>query len=165
MTSHKSDVFLGLGSNIGDRSLNLKLAREAVELSIGRIIQASAVYLTAPWGMSEQPPFYNQVIRVKTSMEPENLLSRIQEIEKKMGRERIVKWDKRIIDIDILFYDRLVYQSDRLQIPHPWLERRNFVLVPLAEIAPEWVHPVLHKPIRELLEISPDTLEVKPLEL
>lgn len=165
MTSHRFDVFLGLGANIGDRGLHLQLAREAIESSLGRIILASAVYLTAPWGLSEQPPFYNQVIHIKTEIEPETLLFRIQEIEKKMGRERIVKWDKRIIDIDILFYDRLVYHSERLQIPHPWLERRNFVLVPLAEIAPEWVHPVLLKPIRELLEISTDTLEVKPLEL
>lgn len=165
MTSHKSDVFLGLGSNIGDRSLHLKLASEAIELSIGRITQASVVYLTAPWGLSEQPPFYNQAIRVETALEPETLLGAIQEIEKKMGRERIVKWDKRIIDIDILFYDQLVYHSEKLQIPHPWLERRNFVLVPLAEIAPNFVHPVLRKTVLELLEISPDTLGVKPLEL
>jgi 2-amino-4-hydroxy-6-hydroxymethyldihydropteridine diphosphokinase len=125
----------------------------------------SAVFLTDPWGLYDQPAFLNQVVLVETLLEPELLLLEVQAIERQMGRERITKWDRRIIDIDILFYDQVIYQSDTLQIPHPWIEQRNFVLAPLAEIAAAFIHPISKKSIRELLESSTDPLRAIPVEL
>jgi 2-amino-4-hydroxy-6-hydroxymethyldihydropteridine diphosphokinase len=158
-------AYLGLGSNIGDKMANLNQAVASIGAHLGIVCAKSTVFLTDPWGLYDQPTFLNQVVLVETLMEPELLLREIQAIERQMGRERITKWDRRIIDIDILFYDQIVYQSETLQIPHPWLEQRNFVLAPLAEIAPTFVHPVSKKTIQELLESSTDPLRAIPIEL
>ena len=158
-------AYLGLGSNIGDKMANLNQAIAAIGANLGTVCAKSAVYLTDPWGLYDQPTFLNLVLLVETLMDPELLLREIQVIERQMGRERITKWDKRIIDIDILFYDEIVYQSETLQIPHPWLEQRNFVLAPMAEIAPTFVHPVNKKTIRALLESSTDPLRAIPVEI
>ena len=157
-------TYLGLGSNIGDKKAYLNYAIASISAKIGILRAKSSVFLTDPWGLYEQPAFFNQVVLVETLLSPESLLREIQAIEREMGRERITKWDKRIIDIDILFYDQIVYRSDTLQIPHPWIEQRNFVLAPLAEIAPTFIHPISKKTIQELLESSTDPLRAIPIE-
>lgn len=156
-------AYLGLGSNMGDRMAYLNQAIMSIGANLGTVCARSSIFLTDPWGLHDQPAFLNQVVLVATQLEPESLLREIQSIERQMGRERDTKWDRRIIDIDILFYDQIVYQSETLQIPHPWLEQRNFVLAPLAEIAPEYVHPVSKKTIQELLESSKDPLRAIPV--
>jgi len=156
-------AYLGLGSNIGDRMAYLNQAITSIGNNLGTVYARSSVFLTDPWGLYDQPAFLNQVVLVETLLEPELLLLEVQAIERQMGREWVANWDRRIIDIDILFYDQIVYQSETLQIPHPWLEKRNFVLAPLAEIAPEYVHPVSKKTIQELLESSKDPLRAIPV--
>ncbi|MBK7873426.1 MAG: 2-amino-4-hydroxy-6-hydroxymethyldihydropteridine diphosphokinase [Saprospiraceae bacterium] len=156
-------LFLGLGSNLGDRKQHLQRATEQIELRIGEISKASSIYETQAWGIENQPDFLNQVLEINTQLEPEKILEIILIIEQNMGRERHVKWGERLIDIDILFYDALVLKTEKLMIPHPFLQDRNFVLAPLAEIAPDFVHPVLQRNIRDLFLDSKDQLIVKIL--
>ncbi|MBK8043768.1 MAG: 2-amino-4-hydroxy-6-hydroxymethyldihydropteridine diphosphokinase [Haliscomenobacter sp.] len=156
-------VYLGLGTNLGDRLANLERATTLVQERIGTILLQSSVYQTEPWGLKDQPEFYNQVLLLETRLSPETILDLILEIEKEMGRIRHLKWDRRLIDIDILFYDREVLLLDRLTIPHPLMEKRNFVLAPLAEIAPGLLHPVLEKTISELAQASTDPLKAEIL--
>ncbi|ADQ14403.1 2-amino-4-hydroxy-6-hydroxymethyldihydropteridine diphosphokinase [Halanaerobium hydrogeniformans] len=132
------DVFLGLGSNIEPRSEYLKkAAAELAELKAVRVKKTSSVYVTKPYGGVEQADFLNAVILINTSLNPEELLKKILEIEKKLGRVRDIEWGPRKIDIDILFYDKLYYQSPNLQIPHPEIKKRAFVIIPLLEIIGE----------------------------
>lgn len=154
-------VYLATGSNIGDKAANLAKALEWIELYVGDLAQVSGVYRTAAWGKEDQPDFLNQVMAVNTNLEPETLLIAVMEIESKMGRERRIRWGERLIDIDILFYGQLVSHSQRLTIPHPFIQERNFVLQPLLEIAPDFIHPVLQKNIRELAAACPDPLAVE----
>lgn len=121
------------------------------------------VYETQAWGMTDQPDFLNQVLEVATTLSPEELLEQIKQIEQQMGRERRVKWGERLIDIDILFYEQAVIYTEKLKIPHPFLHERNFVLIPLQEIAPDFQHPVLQHSISQLLKSSKDLLYVKIL--
>jgi len=144
-------VYLGLGSNLGDRLANLQAAVQALEPRV-HLIQASPVYETPPWGYLDQPDFLNQVIKVETDLTPANLLDFIKHLERELGREPTFRNGPRRIDIDILFYDDLILHEDQLQIPHPRLEKRAFVLVPLAAIAPNLRHPVLGSKIKELME-------------
>jgi 2-amino-4-hydroxy-6-hydroxymethyldihydropteridine pyrophosphokinase len=143
-------VYLGLGSNLGDRAGYLRRAREnlAPELNL---LRASSVYETPPWGYTNQPAFLNQVVEVQTDLEPEALLVKLKGIESELGRVKNFRYGPRCIDLDILFYENRVYQSERLTIPHPALAERAFVLVPMNELAPNFVHPLQHKPISELL--------------
>jgi len=134
-------VFIGLGSNMGDRAYYLKEAISALTGPKTRITASSRIYETEPWGGIEQPLFWNQVIEVDTSLEPLDLLHVCQEIELKLGRERKVHWGPRTIDIDLLIYDNRVSESEELKLPHPYLEERAFVLAPLREIAPEFILP------------------------
>lgn len=157
----KHDAFLLLGTNLGDRKRNLTIARNTIEVAIGPIIQASATYETEAWGKVDQPHFLNQAIAVQTDFEPLPLLQGLLQIEKQMGRERVVKWGERLIDIDILLYDKLDVHTPDLIIPHHELANRRFALVPLAEIAANVLHPGHHVTIRELLERCPDKLTVK----
>lgn len=159
---HKA--FLLLGTNLGDRKRNLTIARNNIELSVGVIVQASATYETAAWGKTDQADFLNQAVAVETSMQPSDLLHEILKIEKEMGRQRDVKWGERVIDIDILLYDAVVLSIDTLTIPHPELPNRRFALIPLAEIAGDFIHPQHQTTISELLNNCPDTLEVKLLK-
>jgi 2-amino-4-hydroxy-6-hydroxymethyldihydropteridine diphosphokinase len=156
-----STTFLLLGSNQGDRMQFLAQARRQLQAGAGSIQKESAIYETAAWGLQDQPAFLNQVLVLATALSPEALLAEIHQIEKKLGRVRKTKWAARVIDIDILYFDDLVLQTPRLQLPHPHLQDRRFTLLPLAEIAPGWVHPVFQKTNCQLLEQCPDTLEVR----
>ena len=148
-------VYLGLGTNIGDRAANLEAAR--LELEPGVHIQAaSSIYETAPWGYLDQPDFLNQVLIGETSLEPAHLIVFIKQLEREAGRQPTFRNGPRIIDIDILFIDDLVLSLPGLELPHPRIEERAFVLVPLAELAPNLLHPTLRRSISELLkEIDP----------
>ncbi|MCB0118931.1 MAG: 2-amino-4-hydroxy-6-hydroxymethyldihydropteridine diphosphokinase [Anaerolineales bacterium] len=143
-------VYLALGSNVGHRLANLKSAITNLPPQMD-VKKKSLVYETPPWGYTEQPPFLNQVVMVKTYMEPEDLLGHLKRLETALGREPTFQNGPRVIDIDILFYDDLVLDSPELTIPHPRMHHRAFVLVPLNNIAPDFIHPVLGKPINELL--------------
>jgi 2-amino-4-hydroxy-6-hydroxymethyldihydropteridine diphosphokinase len=143
-------VYLGLGSNLGDRAGYLRRARENLAPEVN-LLRASSVYETPPWGYSDQPAFLNQVVEVQTDLEPEALLAKLKGIESELGRVKNFRYGPRCIDLDILFYVNCVYQSERLTIPHPSLAERAFVLVPMNELAPNFIHPLLHKPISELL--------------
>ena len=158
----KSAVFLLLGTNLGNTSMNLERARDHIR-NIGDIITESSVYRTKAWGKTDQPDFYNQVLCLLTYEEPEELLQKVLSIELEIGRERKEKWGPRIIDVDILFYEDRVIDLENLSVPHPGIPNRRFVLEPLAEVAPDFVHPQLKKNIRTLLMECPDALEVEKL--
>ena len=134
-------AFLGLGSNLGDRSHYLEAAVSALRSPVLKVEATSRIYETEPWGVSDQPLYWNQVIEVETSLEPLALLHVCQQLELRLGRERKVHWGPRTIDIDLLIYDNRVSDSEELMLPHPYLEERAFVLVPLREIAPYLVLP------------------------
>ncbi|GHA54714.1 2-amino-4-hydroxy-6-hydroxymethyldihydropteridine diphosphokinase [Pontibacter akesuensis] len=153
-------LYLLLGGNLGERTSYLQQARESIAAQVGGIQHCSKIYETAAWGKTDQPSFLNQVLEVKTTLAPEQVLQHINNIEQELGRVRLEHWGSRVIDIDILFYDSLVLQTQRLTIPHPQLHKRRFTLLPLAEIAPELVHPVLETSIKQLLQECSDTLEV-----
>jgi 2-amino-4-hydroxy-6-hydroxymethyldihydropteridine diphosphokinase len=159
--SESEPVYIALGSNIGDREDNLQPAKACL-LSRVTILRESPIFITPPWGYLDQPDFLNQVIEVNTQLEPVPLLRFLKRIEKQMGRQKMFRNGPRLIDLDILFYgDRVVDEGD-LQIPHPRMAGRAFVLVPLNEIAPDYVHPLLKISIREMLT-GIDTSGVKHL--
>lgn len=148
------------GSNIGDRLRNLDEAARSIEQHIGVVERTGSVYETAPWGNTDQRSFYNRVLMVKTILTPEKLLESLLAIESTMGRSRSEKWEPRIIDLDILFYDELIFSSAELTIPHPHLHERRFTLLPLDELVPELIHPVLKLSVRELLNRCSDKGDV-----
>jgi 2-amino-4-hydroxy-6-hydroxymethyldihydropteridine diphosphokinase len=155
-----NNVYLLIGGNMGDRPKNLSESTSWIEKEVGAIVKKSSIYETAAWGVTEQPSFLNQVLFVSTKLPPEDVLKTILSIEEKMGRKRVEKMGPRTIDIDILFYNNEIISLPNLSIPHPHIANRRFVLEPLAEIAPSFVHPVLQKNVAELLKVCPDTLEV-----
>jgi len=157
-------VYLLLGTNMGQRSKNLATARQEISEKMGDLHHQSSVFETEPWGITNQPAFYNQVLVVHTFLQPEQLLTLIHQIEHEMGRERKERYGARIIDIDILFFNQEVYHSHRLSIPHPRISERNFVLAPLSEIAPDLIHPVLQQPLHELLKQSKDPLQAVKIQ-
>ncbi len=156
-------AYLLTGGNEGDRYLNLQQARTNIELICGRFLQVSALYETAPWGKTDQADFLNQVLLLETTLSPQALLAAILSVEEKGGRKRTVKNAPRTIDIDILFYDRLILNEPGLTIPHPRIPERRFVLEPLNEISPAFRHPVLGKTMHELLLECKDELAVKKI--
>ncbi len=145
-------VYIGIGSNMGDRQANC-------ENSIGRLKdkgifakKVSSMHETKPWGVENQADFINMAAEAETSLSPAELLKALKEIEKEMGRQETIIWEPRIIDLDILFYDDAVIDTEYLHIPHQLLHKRDFVLMPLSEIAPDKMHPVLKKTVRQLKE-------------
>lgn len=145
-------IYLLLGSNLGDRQKNIDNAINELKACGIIISRKSSLYNTAPWGYTEQPEFLNQALECFTSLEPVELLEEIKKIEKKMGRIDIVRYGPRIIDMDIIFYDDLILKTDKLIIPHPLMHKRLFVLKPLNEIAPDFIHPELKLSVKNLLE-------------
>ena len=154
-------VYLALGTNLGDRETNLSIAREQLPPRV-KIIESSAIYITPPWGFEDQPDFLNQVLRVQTEMAPQQLLLYLKRIELEMGRVKTFRNGPRLIDIDILFYGQRVIKGTELSIPHPRLHERAFVLVPLNDIAPDFVHPVLNMTVESMLS-KIDVKGVRPL--
>ena len=154
-------IYIALGTNLGKRLENLRAAIEAMAPDVS--VQAkSHVYETPPWGYEDQPAFLNMVVKAETGLEPETLLKYLKQIEAGLGREKSVRWGPRLIDLDILFYDDLVLDTPPLVIPHPRLHERTFVLVPLADVAAEYVHPLLGERVWELLH-TVDVSGIKPL--
>ena len=147
-------AYLGLGSNQGDREVNLQKAL-ALLCQHGRLTVLSSVYETEPWGYASQPLFLNAVCALETSLSPEELLNLTQSVERELGRVATFLYGPRTADVDILFYGDEAMETADLQIPHPGISERAFVLVPLAEIAPDLIHPTLRKSIAELLEDVP----------
>jgi 2-amino-4-hydroxy-6-hydroxymethyldihydropteridine diphosphokinase len=159
-----SKTHLLLGANLGDRATTLAEANKLVAQKIGKIVKASSLYETQPWGKTDQPEFLNQALEVATELPPLEVLKAILEIEQQLGRTRQEKWDARSIDIDMLFYDAKILKTKDLTLPHPHLHERNFALVPMLEIAPTKQHPIFKKTIEELYEASTDTLDVAMLD-
>jgi 2-amino-4-hydroxy-6-hydroxymethyldihydropteridine diphosphokinase len=157
---NKNIIFLHTGSNLGHRFGYLNKANQLIESHIGSIKKQSRFYETAAWGLTDQPAFINQAICVETDLFPNQLLKIIHEIEVELGRVRITKWGERVIDIDILFFNDAIIETPNLEIPHPRIGERNFVLVPMNEIAPDLIHPVFQKNIQTLLKECLDNLEV-----
>jgi 2-amino-4-hydroxy-6-hydroxymethyldihydropteridine diphosphokinase len=145
-------AYIGLGSNVGEREENLVRAISLLDSSPGiRVLRQASLYETEPVGVEAQPWFFNTVVEVEAELAPGELLRRLKEIEKALGREDRGRWGPREIDLDLLLYGDLVMEEDGLVLPHPELHRRRFVLEPLCELAPELIHPRLGRPLRELL--------------
>ncbi|RNI29260.1 2-amino-4-hydroxy-6-hydroxymethyldihydropteridine diphosphokinase [Rufibacter latericius] len=158
-----NQLFLLLGSNLGDRVFYLTEAADRLSALFGKTAQKSKLYETAAWGLEDQPSFLNQVLVFNTGFSPRVVLALTQRIEQELGRIRKERWGARVIDIDVLFYGQQVINTPELHLPHPQLHLRRFTLAPLAEVAPDFMHPVLQKTIIQLLEECPDPLEVKPV--
>lgn len=149
-------VYLGLGTNLGDKETNLKVAIEEIDKRIGKVISLSACHVTEPWGFESSHSFLNAVCMADTMLTPQEVLRITQTIECDLGRlKKSVngQYSDRLIDIDILLYDNLVICTPELNIPHPLMHLRKFVMIPMAEIAPEIMHPTLHRTIQELLSV------------
>ncbi|GAA4199142.1 2-amino-4-hydroxy-6-hydroxymethyldihydropteridine diphosphokinase [Pedobacter jeongneungensis] len=159
-----STAYLLLGGNLGDREGNLKRAIALLEEKTGKVISVSSLYETAAWGKTDQPAFLNQAIALKTGLSALQVLDHALNIEQELGRVRKDKWGERLIDIDlILFGDEIINISNKLQVPHPHMQYRKFVMEPLAEIAPDVLHPVLGETILAISRNIEDPLEVKKL--
>lgn len=158
-------VYLSLGGNLGDRLSNLIMAIQLIKERIGEVLQESAIYETKAWGDTNQPDYLNMVIALKTNLAPEELLNKTQRIENELGRKRREKWGARTIDIDILLINHLIINTERLKVPHPLMSERKFVLLPLMEVAAEFIHPIFKTSIKTLTSNCEDVLEVKRLHL
>ena len=159
-----TDVYLLLGSNEGKPEENLHKAKLLVGQKAGEIVKQSSLYQTEAWGVKEQQAFLNQAILIETNLSPSILLITLKDIEKELGRVETSKWGPRIIDIDILFYGNQTVDLPDLKIPHPYMQERRFTLVPMVEIAPGFLHPVLGKTMEGLLRDCGDNSEVRKID-
>jgi len=160
----RNSFFLSLGSNLGDRRAALEQALQQLS-KVGRVLQSSSLYETAAWGDYHLAPFLNIAVQFETSMDPYELLTVIGEIENKLGRQRKAShYENRIIDIDILLWGEQVINDEQLTVPHPRMHLRNFVLLPMVEIAPEAYHPVLGKSMTELKKVVEDPNQIEKIE-
>ncbi|GAA5044089.1 2-amino-4-hydroxy-6-hydroxymethyldihydropteridine diphosphokinase [Marivirga lumbricoides] len=157
-------IYVLLGTNMGEREENLQQALQLLAQNNIQILKLSSIYETAAWGKTDQQPFLNQVIEVSTTFNPSQLLQALLGVEAKLGRVRKEKWGERLIDLDILYYNDLIINSPHLQIPHTGIVDRRFTLVPLKEIAPDFIHPVHLKTQTTLLSLCKDELPVKRLK-
>ncbi|WP_316821138.1 2-amino-4-hydroxy-6-hydroxymethyldihydropteridine diphosphokinase [Pedobacter gandavensis] len=161
MDLDSKNVYLLLGSNLGDREELLRDAVLQIGNQVGEVFAVSSFYETAAWGKTDQPAFINQAVALKTGLSPMEVLKAILSIEAELGRVRKEKWGARLIDIDLILYaGEVVDLGEELQVPHPQMQYRKFVLVPLAEIAGDLIHPVLAKSVSEILAILEDNLTV-----
>ena len=161
MKTKKQQVFLQLGSNMGDRVYYLSQAKRYIVEEIGAVVSESRVYESAPWGVNNQDHYLNKVIEVNTIDDPFDLLKKILHIEKKIGRVRERKWSSRTIDIDIIFYANVIINEKNLIIPHEHMHERNFVLHPLNDIAADFEHPILKNTVNKLMIECNDKNEIK----
>ncbi|MCL6565038.1 MAG: 2-amino-4-hydroxy-6-hydroxymethyldihydropteridine diphosphokinase [Acidobacteriia bacterium] len=157
----RKTVYLSLGSNLGDRRAHLARAQQALEAAGIRILRQASLYATEPVGRAAQHWFLNTVVEAETELMPRQLLRAVQDVERRLGRRRLVRNGPRVVDIDILFYGNSVVRAAELQIPHPRLAERRFVLAPLRELAPTLRHPILGRTIAELLATAPDYAQVR----
>ncbi len=158
-----NNIYILLGTNLGDRFQQLDLARKQLESRIGAIIDASSVYETAAWGVEDQPAFLNQALLLTTDLQALDCLEITQSIEQELGRIRIKKWGERVIDIDLIYFNQDIIDLPTLRIPHPFIAERRFVLAPLVEIAPDYIHPLYKKNNVYLLDKCTDDLPVKKI--
>jgi 2-amino-4-hydroxy-6-hydroxymethyldihydropteridine diphosphokinase len=156
------EAYIGLGTNLGNREENLKKAIENIIISAGEVISISGIYVTDPWGFRSEDHFLNMVILINTRLKAVDLLKQLLKIEMQTGRVRgAEKYSSRVIDIDILLYENEIINKPYLKIPHPKIQERKFVLVPLCDIAPEKIHPVLKKTFAALLKECKDDSRIK----
>lgn len=148
-----SIVYIGIGSNLGNREINCRRALELLERKGIVVRQKSSLYETKPWGVKNQPPFLNMAVEIETELKPQELLELLKNVEIEVGRKKSFKWGPRTIDLDILLYGSLTFNENNLIIPHPFMHERDFVLEPLCEIAPDIKHPILKLRMRELLQM------------
>ena len=153
-------AYILLGTNMGNKLAHLQMAIELMYLQNISLVQQSSIYRTAAWGNTNQDDFYNQVLAVETEISAENLLQTLLGIETKMGRTRNQKWEARIIDLDILYFNNEIIDTENLKVPHPYLHVRKFTLIPLTEIAANYIHPIFNKTNAELLTNCSDGSEV-----
>lgn len=147
-----SVAYIGIGSNLGNRQENCLRAIELLEKSGILVTKRSLMYETEPWGKKDQPRFINMAIEIETFLEPRELLKTIKDVEGEMGRKDSFKWGPRVVDLDILLFDSIIVKEDDLEIPHPLMHERDFVLRPLCEIAPERIHPILKVRVCDLMQ-------------
>jgi 2-amino-4-hydroxy-6-hydroxymethyldihydropteridine diphosphokinase len=165
ITNHNERIFIGLGSNLEPRLDYLRAAVTRLQ-TIGNVIHKSSIYETAPMGDISQPDFLNAIVEIGSSLTPLELVTRLKSFEKEIGRKDRPRWHEREIDLDLLFYGDRVLQSTELTIPHPEIPRRAFVLVPMSELDPNFLHPVLNKSVSELLrDVDETTVRRSPLTL
>ena len=154
--SQKARAFIGAGANLGEPVRQIRQAKDALQKSPGvKFLGASSFYRTQPMGPIAQPPFVNAVFSLEYGMSPQDLLALLLSVEEKMGRIRRERWGPRVIDLDLLFFDEAIISEQGLEVPHPRLHERRFVLTPLVEIAPDVVHPILKKSAFDLLAALP----------